>query len=59
MTYKPEKGSRQPVVLYDKGDKAIDVSGIKELSSVKIDTGEIAGDLKLVRGCKYEFDQLC
>lgn len=49
MTYKPEKGSRQPVVLYDKDNKAIDVSGIEELSSIKIDTGEIAGDLKLVK----------
>ncbi len=49
MTYKPEKGSRQPVVLYDKDNKAIDVSGIKELSSIKIDTGKIAGDLKLVK----------
>ena len=49
MTYKPEKGSRQPVVLYDKDNKAIDVSGIEELSSVKIDTGKIAGDLKLVK----------
>jgi hypothetical protein len=49
MTYKPEKGSRQPVVLYDQDNKAIDVSGIEELSSVKIDTGKIAGDLKLVK----------
>lgn len=49
MTYKPEKGSRQPVVLYDKDNKAIDVSGIEELSSIKIDTGKIAGDLELVK----------
>ena len=49
MIYKPEKGSRQPVVLYDKDNKAIDVSGIEELASVKIDTGKIAGDLKLVK----------
>ena len=47
--YKPETSNRQPVVLYDKDNKAIDVSGIEELSSVKIDTGEIAGDLKLVK----------
>ena len=49
MTYKPEKGSRQPVVLYDQDNKAIDVSGIEELPSIKIDTGKIAGDLKLVK----------
>ena len=49
MTYKPEKGSRQPVVLYDQDNKAIDVSGLEELSSVKIDTGKIAGDLKFVK----------
>ncbi len=42
MTYKPEKGSRQPVVLYDQDNKAIDVSGIKELSSIK-------GDLEMVK----------
>ncbi len=47
--YKPETSNRQPVVLYDKDNKAIDVSGIEELSSVKIDTGKIAGDLELVK----------
>jgi len=52
MSYKPKKGAIQPIVLYDQDNKAIDVSGIEELSSVKaelqaIKANQLSGNQKV------------
>jgi hypothetical protein len=57
MSYKPKKGAIQPIVLYDKDNKAIDVSGIEELSSVKSELVLVKSELATIKENQLSGDQ--